>query len=294
MSFLHSGKASASKKKPSAESDEDSDKEDNNDDNNDENNSQDSDGDSDNGSGSGDSDNEGSESGQSDNSDNEEEEEDDEPKSKRRKTVKGKKAKGKKTKAKTSSAKKSSKPKSVSIKSESKIPKIKVVRKFERLEEARKAYKWWEATELPEGINWRRLEHPGVVFTVPYERHDVSLIYDGKPVYLTDEQEEIATFYAGIPDDGPQLGNPKVREVFQANFFEDFQESLGPGHVIKEFKKCDFSLMREHLNLKKTLKKAATDEEKLKKKFEKEVVQLKYGYALIDGRMEKVSLSYLI
>ena len=36
------------------------------------------------------------------------------------------------------------------------------------------------------------------------------------------------------------------------------------------------------------MKKAATDEEKQDKKKEKEELALKFGYALIDGRIEKV------
>lgn len=191
--------------------------------------------------------------------------------------------------------------------STSKTPKIKVFSKFERLEEARKAYKWWEAPTLPglqskliklqdtyyfqsllDGVNWRQLEHPGVVFTPKYIRHNVEFRYDGEPVHLTDEQEEIATFYASIPDDGPQLGNAKVRKVFQTNFFNDFKESLGAGSIIKQFDKCDFTSIKMHLDIQKTIRKAATDDEKLKKKLEKESIQLRYGYALIDGRMEKV------
>jgi DNA topoisomerase I len=209
-------------------------------------------------------------------------------KAKAKKATKGKASKSSAAKSKTK-AKTLSKPSSSSSSSkEAKAPKPKVIRKFDRLEEARKAYKWWEAPELPEGINWRQLEHPGVVFTPAYVRHDISLLYDGEPVHLTDEQEEIATFYASIPEDGPQLGNPKIRKMFQNNFFEDFKESLGAGSVIRDFSKCDFSLIRQHLDLQKTLRKAATEEEKLKKKLEKEALQLKYGYALIDGRMEKM------
>lgn len=159
----------------------------------------------------------------------------------------------------------------------------------ERLEEARKAYKWWEAPELPGGMFWRKLEHRGVLFAPPYVRHNVPFFYDGKHVELTDEQEEIVSFFAAIPHDGPQLGNPKTKEVFQANFFKEFKESLPSGHVIKSFNKCDFSRIKEHLELQRSLKKAATEEEKLNNKNLKSEIQLKHGYALIDGRMEKVS-----
>jgi len=163
---------------------------------------------------------------------------------------------------------------------------------MERLEEARKAYKWWEAPELPDGTNWKRLEHAGIVFAPPYIRHNIPLLYDGEPVELTAEQEEIASFYAAMPEDGPQLGNAKTRPVFQRIFLYGFRDSLGGGHEIRKYDKCDFSRIREYLDLQKSLKKAATDEEKQVKKAEKEEISLKYGYALIDGRMEKVRLAY--
>lgn len=177
--------------------------------------------------------------------------------------------------------------KNVKVKKESvKVPKS--LSALDRLEEARKAYKWWEAEELPNGLNWRKLEHPGVLFAPPYVPHGVPLIYDGKEVQLTEEQEEVASFYAAMPEDGPQLGNPKTREVFQQNFMADFKETLPPGHVIKMFEKCDFSLIKKHLDKQRDLKKAASLEEKAKEKANKSQIVLKYGYALIDGRMEKM------
>jgi DNA topoisomerase I len=172
------------------------------------------------------------------------------------------------------------------------VPRAKKLRKIERLDEARKAFKWWEAPELPNGINWRKMEHAGICFAPPYVRHNVPFKYDGKVVQLTDEQEELATFYAAMPEDGPQLGNPKTRVVFQRNFFTDFKSSFPAGSVVQSFDKCDFAAIREHLDLQKSLRKAATDEEKLAKKLEKEAVALKFGYALIDGRMEKVSVAF--
>lgn len=160
--------------------------------------------------------------------------------------------------------------------------------KMERVEEARKAYKWWEAPELEDGINWHNLEHTGVVFAPDHVRHQVPLMYDGERVELTVEQEELATFYASIPADGPQLGNPKTRGVFQKNFFNDFKNLLPPGHIIKKFEKCDFSLIQTYLETQKSLKKAATDDEKAKRKAAKELVAARHGYSLIDGRIEKV------
>ena len=169
-----------------------------------------------------------------------------------------------------------------------KNPKVKTLSKLERLEEARKAFKWWETKPLPEGINWRSLEHPGVFFAAPYAQHHIPLLYDGQRVELNAEQEELASFFALIPLDGPQLGNPTVRKVFTDNFFQGFSEAFPADSVVKEFNKCDFSLIRDHLNMKKSLLKAATGEEKEAKKLDKEQVVLQYAYGLVDGRLEKV------
>jgi DNA topoisomerase-1 len=160
--------------------------------------------------------------------------------------------------------------------------------KFERLEEARKAYLWWEAPELVAGINWQDLEHAGLIFAPPYVRHNIPIKYDGEEIKLTEEQEEVASFYAAIPEDGPQLGNEKTRSVFQSNFFDDFKKTFLPGSVVKKFNKCDFSAITKHLDFQKSLRKAATDEEKAVRKAEKDVSVLQYGYCLIDGRMEKM------
>ena len=124
---------------------------------------------------------------------------------------------------------------------------------------------------------------------------------------LTAEQEELASFYASMPEDGPQLGNPKTRPVFQQNFFKDFQETFPPG-VVKKFSSCDFAEIKEYLDRQKLVKKAASNEEKAVVKAEKDKVLthslihsfnhlltyllfqviLKHGFALIDGRMEKM------
>ena len=176
--------------------------------------------------------------------------------------------------------------------SSSTLPKAKKLRKVERLEEARKSFKWWEADDLPDGINWRKLEHAGISFAPPYVPHGIPIKYDGSVLHLTQEQEEMASFYAALPDDGPQLGIPKTRVVFQRNFFIDFKATFPTGSVMKKFVKCDFSAIKDHLSLQKSLSKAATDEEKAVKKALKEDIVLQFGYCLIDGRMERVSQSY--
>lgn len=194
----------------------------------------------------------------------------------------------------TSSANPSKKPKrevKVQIKTEvtrKSVHKLKVHSKAERLDMAIKAYRWWKAEELPEGIQWRTLEHNGVFFPPAYAPHGVSLLYKGKPLKLTPAQEEIVSFYAAIPPDGPQLGNPKTRKIFNQNFFQDLQKLLGKNHIIKDFDLCDFSLIRQHLDVTREEKKNRTKEEKQLEKERKELDQFTNGFAIVDGHLEKV------
>lgn len=46
--------------------------------------------------------------------------------------------------------------------------------------------------------------------------------YEGAEIDLTPAQEELATYYAAVAKDGPQLGNPKTAKVFNKNFWKDF------------------------------------------------------------------------
>ena len=201
------------------------------------------------------------------------------------------KKKAKTTKGKTSE--KETKKKSVSKNTLAEVkegvaPKPKKVTKIDRLEEARLAFKWWETPVLEEGLNWKELEHAGIIFAPPYVRHNIPLIYDGEKIKLTLESEELASFYAAMPEDGPQLGNSKTRDVFQKNFFKDFLDTFKAGSVVRQFNKCDFSLIKQHLDREKTLKKAASDLEKKQRKQEIVEKVLKHGYSLIDGRIEKM------
>lgn len=142
--------------------------------------------------------------------------------------------------------------------------------------------------DLPAGIQWRYLEHRGVNFAPEYQPHGVKMLHDGEEVELTPEEERLATFYALVPEDGPQLGNKETRATFQKNFFEDFKAVLRPGHKIKKFEKCDFTPIRQYVDQQRLIKKAASAEEKAKTKAEKERLQGLFGLALIDGRIEKL------
>lgn len=150
-------------------------------------------------------------------------------------------------------------------------------------------YKWWEDQKDDDTFKWDTLEHHGVMFPPPYEPlpSHVKLYYDGKPVDLPPDAEEVAGFYAALveTDHGK---NP----VFQKNFFNDFlqvlSESGGCNVDIKEFEKCDFSKMYNYFELKKEEKKNVPASEKKRIKLEKEKEEEPYKFCLLNGRKEQV------
>jgi DNA topoisomerase I len=163
---------------------------------------------------------------------------------------------------------------------------------FEKVERAMKSYKWWEAPTHSDGIKWEYIEHAGVLFPPEYEPHGVKMLYgEGeakREITLTPAQEEIATMYAGIAKDGPQLGKPITAKVFNKNVWRDFSKRLGPGHEIQRFDLCDFEPIRAHLKVKQELKKNMTKEEKDAIKARKLTDSLIHGFAIVDGHLEKM------
>lgn len=151
-----------------------------------------------------------------------------------------------------------------------------------------KAHKWWEEDELPDGVQWRTLEHTGVVFPDDYTAHGVKLTYGGEPVDLTPAQEELATFYAQMPLDGPQLGDASVAPRFNKNFFADFRAALGKGHVVKDFEQCGWDALRAEVLKQREARKARSKEEKEADKAVRDALVLKHGFALVDGHVQRV------
>ncbi|KAL9556926.1 hypothetical protein MBANPS3_001637 [Mucor bainieri] len=152
-------------------------------------------------------------------------------------------------------------------------------------------YKWWEEEQTNEiesddSVKWTTLQHNGVMFPPEYVPHGVKMKYDGQPITLSPEAEEVASFFAALLE--TEHGqNP----VFQMNFFEDWQQVLKKdpkNPKIKEFSKCDFRPIWNKFEQDKEKKKAMTKEEKLRAKEEKTKAEEPYLYALVDGRKEKV------
>lgn len=167
-------------------------------------------------------------------------------------------------------------------------------------EEDEEEYRWWDAPKPEDdSIKWQTLEHNGVLFAPEYEPlpKNIKMYYDGKPVNLSVEAEEVATFWVSMmtPGSSHHLENPKFRE----NFFNDFSEyikkygatdSQGNKVQIKSLDKCDFSKMAEYWIAKTeaTKTKNMSKEEKEAAKKKKEELEAPFVHCLWDGRKQKV------
>ncbi|KAJ2682985.1 DNA topoisomerase 1 [Coemansia spiralis] len=147
-------------------------------------------------------------------------------------------------------------------------------------------FKWWLDNKDNTGPKWSTLEHFGVMFPPEYEPHGLPLVYRGQKITMHPLVEEVATFFAGV------LGSDNaVNKVFQENFFKDFKGLLDKHmdrHPVKAFDHCDFSIIRAHLDDQKAKRKTMTKAEKEAAKKEKQDIEEKYGFCMLDGRREKV------
>jgi len=132
-------------------------------------------------------------------------------------------------------------------------------------------------------IKWNTLSHAGVLFPPEYASHGIKMLYDGVPVDLTPEQEEVATFFAVMKET-----DYMTKPTFLNNFWQGFEQVLGRNHVIKSLEKCDFTPIYEYHMAEREKKKAMTKEEKEAVKREREELEAKYKIAMVDGVVETV------
>jgi DNA topoisomerase-1 len=164
-------------------------------------------------------------------------------------------------------------------------------------EEAEEIYRWWDAPKKEDdSIKWDTLEHNGVIFPPAYEPlpKNVKLLYDGVPLTLSLEAEEIAGFFGAMLNSTHNVENP----TFQKNFFEDFTEEVkktggakdrdGNKVSIKDFSKLDFKPIFNYYDGKNQEKKARSTAEKKADKAAKDLVEAPYTTCIWDGRKEQV------
>lgn len=133
------------------------------------------------------------------------------------------------------------------------------------------------------GPKWATLEHNGVIFPPPYTPHGVRMLYGGRPVDLSPEEEEVATMFA-VMRETEYITKP----TFLKNFWQDWKKVLGPRHVVQSLDKCDFTPIWEWHLAEKEKKKSVSGEQKKRMKEEKLAQEEKYMYAFVDGMKEKV------
>jgi DNA topoisomerase-1 len=132
-------------------------------------------------------------------------------------------------------------------------------------------------------IRWNTLEHAGVLFPPEYQAHGVKMLYEGLPVDLTPEQEEVASFFAVMKET-----DYMNKRIFLDNFWEGFKAVLGPNHRIKSLDKCDFTPIYDWHIAERERKKELAKEEKQRIKEDKDAKEAPYKFALIDGKQEPV------
>jgi DNA topoisomerase-1 len=164
-------------------------------------------------------------------------------------------------------------------------------------EEKEEEYRWWEeAKKEDDSVKWTTLEHNGVIMAEPYSPlpKNVKLLYDGKPVNLHVEAEEVATYFGTMLNSTNNVENP----VFQKNFFGDFKEVLkktggakdqsGNKVDIKDFSKLDFKPIFEYYDGLRQAKKNKSSAEKKADKAKKDALEAPYLTCKWDGRKETV------
>ncbi|OAF65803.1 hypothetical protein A3Q56_06480 [Intoshia linei] len=148
-------------------------------------------------------------------------------------------------------------------------------------------WKWWEETRQDSDVKWTFLEHKGAVFAPPYERipENVLFYYDDKVMRLSQNTEEVATFYARmITHDYAQ------NEVFNRNFMNDWKKVMTQEErkIIKDLSKCNFQKIYDHFVLKSEERKAMTKEQKTVIKEQNLKLIEDYGFCIMDGHKEKI------
>jgi len=163
--------------------------------------------------------------------------------------------------------------------------------KVKKEEEKQEVWKWWEEDQdnkkKDDGTKWYFLEHQGPLFAPAYEPlpESVRFYYDGKKMHLSEETEEVATFYGKMLDH-----DYTTKEVFNKNFFKDWRRVMTEKEKekIRDLSKCDFSEINVYFKKVSEERKARSKEEKKAEKLKNDELTAYYGICTIDGHKEKI------
>jgi len=162
---------------------------------------------------------------------------------------------------------------------------VKRVKKEKKEEE--ETWKWWEEEKLEDGVKWKTLEHKGPVFAADYEPlpKNIKFKYNGKEMKLSQDAEEVGSFYAHMLDH-----DYTTKETFNKNFFKDWRKFMTQSEkeTITDLTKCDFTHMHAYFKEKSEEKKNRTKEEKQKLKLENEELVKEYGWCIIDSHKQRI------
>ncbi|EPQ29454.1 uncharacterized protein PFL1_03209 [Pseudozyma flocculosa PF-1] len=141
---------------------------------------------------------------------------------------------------------------------------------------------------------WTTLVHNGPRFAEPYTPlpKDVTLKYDGQPVVLPPESEEVAMFYA-VKLETQHAKNP----IFNKNFFDDFKGYLKKypprnGLKIQSFDKLDFRDMYNHWrgikDAEAAAKKAKAPSQRKRELEERKAQEKEWRTCWVDGAEQSI------
>jgi len=125
----------------------------------------------------------------------------------------------------------------------------------------------------------KTLSHNGIIIP-KYEPKGFSIVFKGRKIELTPEQEEMAVAWVR------KLGTEYVEDkVFIKNFFDDFCKALNVKGSVEDF---DFSEIKKWVDKDREAKLSMSKEEKKRLAAERKIIREankeKHGYAMIDGQ----------
>eukprot|EP00095_Tigriopus_kingsejongensis_P004567 maker-scaffold462_size163801-snap-gene-0.41 protein:Tk04567 transcript:maker-scaffold462_size163801-snap-gene-0.41-mRNA-1 annotation:"topoisomerase 1b" len=156
-------------------------------------------------------------------------------------------------------------------------------------EENQEVWKWWEETthKKDDGTKWQFLEHKGPLFAPDYEPlpSHVHFYYEGKRMRLSQDTEEVATFYGRMLDH-----DYTTKEVFNRNYMKDWRKVMNEKEkeIIRDISKCDFKEIGVHFKKVSEERKGRSKDDRKAEKERNEAIQKEYGFCTIDGHVEKI------